>query len=76
MARQSLSFPISLMLFLVCGLLIYWVVSSRGWPAVEISVVWLHMPRLWRAFVVGMFMGNAYGLGSMLNAVLTRGRTS
>jgi len=62
MARQSISFPIALMLFLVCGLLIYWILSRHGWPAVEISAVWLHMPRLWRAVRVGMLIGNAYGL--------------
>jgi hypothetical protein len=72
MARQPMSVPIALMLFIVSGLVAYWVFSSHGWPAIDVVTLWHNFPTALRTVVVGTLIANAWGLGGLIDALLRR----
>jgi hypothetical protein len=64
---------LSLGLFLIGTILIFYVFHSNGWHyGVSPSEIWGNLPRSMRAVAVGGFIASAYGLGGILNNLLSR----
>ena len=64
---------VSLGLFLIGTILVFYVFRSNGWHyGVSVSDIWRGLPRSMRAVAVGGFIASAYGLGGILNNLLSR----
>jgi hypothetical protein len=71
--RKQLSAPVSLMVIVVGAALSYYVLHANGWSMsgdASLSNVYRSLPFQSRALVVVGLMLNAWGLGSLINALL------
>lgn len=65
---------LSLGLFLVGTILVFYVFRSNGWHSgISPSAIWGALPASARAIAVGGFIASAYGLGGILNNLLSKG---
>jgi hypothetical protein len=71
--RKQLSAPVSLMVIVIGAALSYYVMHANGWSMsgdASLSYVYRSLPFQSLALVILGFMLNAWGLGSLINALL------
>jgi hypothetical protein len=77
--RKQLSAPVSLMVIVVGAALSYYVLHANGWSLtgdVSLSYVYRALPFQSRVLVIVGLMINAWGLGSLINALLAGRRNN
>jgi hypothetical protein len=71
--RRQLSAPVSLMVVIIGAALSYYVLHANGWSwggDVSLGYVYRSLKTPSRVLVIAGFIMNAWGLGSLLNALL------
>jgi hypothetical protein len=72
--RKQLSAPVSLMVIVIGAALSYYVLHANGWSLngdASLSYIYRGLPFASRALVVVGFMLSAWGMGSLINALLS-----
>jgi hypothetical protein len=71
--RKGPNMPISLVLFIAGTFLTYYIFRSNGWHSgTSPGDIWRGLPVSARAFATAGFVASAYGLGGILNNLLSK----
>jgi hypothetical protein len=73
--RRQLSAPVSLMVIIVGAVLSYYILHTNGWSwngSVALADIYRRLPTLSRVLVIAGFVMNAWGLGSLLSALIRK----
>ena len=77
--RKQLSAPVSMMIIVIGSALSYYVLHAHGWNwggDVPLAYVYRTLGVPYRFLVIAGFIMSAWGMGSLLNALLLAGKSS